>query len=250
MKSPAPIKKRKILFLLGLLLILLLITSQKSNDHSGTRLEDSIRLQTEKASSVSAVVNKGRRLPGGYIPNDLVTPKVNLRLASDSPEMQLRLQASTHLEHLFTSANNQGIKLMMASAYRSYDKQADLYNFYIEKNGQASADDYSARPGHSEHQTGLAVDIEPLNRMCELEECFATTPEGLWLADNAPSYGFIIRYEKNKKAITGYEYEPWHLRFLGIELAEKVKRSGLTLEEYFKLPAYSVYPTKIYELKN
>jgi D-alanyl-D-alanine carboxypeptidase len=164
--------------------------------------------------------------------------------------MQLRSEAAEALEKLFSEAKHQGIKLMMASAYRSYEQQEGLYNFYTEQDGHAKADGYSARPGHSEHQTGLAVDVEPLNRVCELEECFAGTPEGQWVAANAFKYGYIIRYEKGKKGLTGYEYEPWHLRYLGSELAANVKNSELTLEEYFKMPAHPDYPANIYQLKN
>lgn len=205
-------------------------------------------LSIDSANSVLAVVNKGRKLSNSYVPSDLVVPRVSLRLESSSPEMQLRYVAARALERLVIEARNNGLELMLTSAYRSYDQQVGLYNFYTEKNGQASADGYSARPGHSEHQTGLAVDLAPLSRFCELEECFGDTPEGKWLASNAPKYGFIIRYEKGNRLLTGYEYEPWHVRYIGEELASKINSSGQTLEQHFKLPARPDYPAKIYTL--
>lgn len=119
-----------------------------------------------------------------------------------------------------------GIVLFIMSGYRDYETQEVIYNRYVEEFGKEEADRFSARPGHSEHQTGYAFDLN------SLEESFADTPEGIWLAENCYKYGFIIRYPKDKEDITGYMYEPWHVRYLGKELSEKVYNSGLTLEEY------------------
>lgn len=113
------------------------------------------------------------------------------------------------------------------SGYRDYTYQEKLYNNYIKKYGKEKADTFSAQPGKSEHQTGLALDVG------KLDTSFGDTKEGKWLATNAHKYGFIIRYPKGKEKITGYEYEPWHIRYLGKDLATKVYKSGLTLEEYF-----------------
>lgn len=132
------------------------------------------------------------------------------------------------------AAGAEGLNLVLSSSFRSYSRQAALYSSYVSQDGQAAADKYSARPGHSEHQTGLAFDLSPVS------DAFAGTPEALWVAENCHKYGFIIRYPKGKEAITGYQYEPWHLRYLGVDAASKVAASGLCLEEY--LGVDSRYP--------
>src|SRR5579859_1275987 len=147
------------------------------------------------ASSLWVVVNKGRVLPSTFSPPNLVTPKVALRLGGSSSEMQLRAEAAAALEQMFNEAQREGLNLMLASGYRYYGNQLSTYNGFASKDGQAAADRYSARPGHSEHQTGLAADIEPANRRCELQNCFGDLAEGRWLAANAYKFGFIVRYQ-------------------------------------------------------
>ena len=126
-------------------------------------------------------------------------------------------------------AKSLGLNLWIASGYRSYSRQNTLYNNYVASDGKEVADTYSARPGYSEHQTGLAFDLN------SVENSFANTDEGKWVKDNCYRYGLIIRYPKEKENITGYMYEPWHLRYVGVELATKLYNDGnwLTLEEYF-----------------
>jgi zinc D-Ala-D-Ala carboxypeptidase len=133
---------------------------------------------------------------------------------------------------MISAASNAGIKMSYGSGYRSYARQQELYNNYVEQDGQAAADTYSARPGHSEHQTGLAVDVTDGGN-CYLRACFADTTSGQWVANNSHNYGFVIRYPKGKEPITGYQYEPWHLRYLGVDVAKDVYSSGKTLEEYY-----------------
>lgn len=135
-------------------------------------------------------------------------------------------EASNQLKVLQQEAKKLGLTINLKSGYRSYSYQKNLYNNYVLKHGQALADTFSARPGHSEHQTGLAFDVGIIS------DDFGLTKEGIWLAKNAHLYGFIIRYPKGKQAITGYKYEPWHIRYLGVETATKVYESGLCLEEY------------------
>ena len=135
-------------------------------------------------------------------------------------------EANQALAKLQTAASLEGYDLPTLSAYRSYDYQAGLYNDYVARDGKEAADRYSAQPGKSEHQTGLAFDIG------QLDDSFGETPAGKWLAQHAHEYGFIIRYPKGKEHITGYMYEPWHVRYLGIDTATSVYQSGLTLEEY------------------
>jgi len=136
---------------------------------------------------------------------------------------------------MFETAKNDGIDLMLGSGYRSYDVQAFYYNNYVNTYGQAEADRFSARPGTSEHQTGLALDVSGIDRVCYLEVCFEEQPAGKWVADNAHKFGFIIRYPEGKESITGYQYEPWHLRYVGQELATELNSLSLTMEEFFEI---------------
>lgn len=137
------------------------------------------------------------------------------------------------LMQMFADAANEGITLWVASGFRSYSWQNTIYNNYVAMDGKANADRYSARAGHSEHQTGLAFDLNYLTQE------FGQSREGLWLAENCHKYGFIIRYPQGKEHITGYMYEPWHIRYLGVDTASSVYESGLCLEEYLGIT--SVY---------
>jgi D-alanyl-D-alanine carboxypeptidase len=198
----------------------------------------------DAAESLWLIVNKARPLqPKDYAPANLRAPAIPLRLTAKDEEMLMRSDAAQALEQLVTAAKDQAsLQLMLSSAYRSYGFQRGLYNRYVSQQGQAVADSQSARPGHSEHQTGLAADVEPASRTCEVETCFATTPEGKWVAANAYSYGFVVRYPEGKQGITGYIYEPWHLRYVGTELATAIHAAGNpTLEEFFGLPAAADY---------
>ncbi len=157
------------------------------------------------------IANKTYPLPEGYAPGGLLPTVVEAWNA------------------MVDAAKEDGISLWIVSGYRSYQTQKTIYNNYVANNGQAQADTYSARPGHSEHQTGLAFDIN------EISYAFGESAAGKWVAEHAAEYGFIIRYPKEKQEITGYVYEPWHLRYLGTELATEVYESGLCLEEYFNI---------------
>ena len=162
------------------------------------------------------IANKTYSLPASYAPGDLTK------------------ECRAAFREMQQGAARSGIYLYIVSGYRSYYTQQSIYNRYCARDGRARADTYSARPGHSEHQTGLAMDLN------SLYASFAYTPEGRWLAANAYKYGFVIRYPKGKQSVTGYVYEPWHVRYLGKELAADVYHSGLCLEEYFGIPsAYS-----------
>lgn len=134
--------------------------------------------------------------------------------------------AGAALKNLQQAAKQAGHNIPLISGFRSYSQQQTIYSNYVKMDGQAKADTYSARPGHSEHQTGLAFDVGEIN------DYYGTTPAGTWLAQHAHLYGFIIRYPKNKTHITGYKYEPWHIRYVGIEHATNIYNRGITLEEY------------------
>lgn len=124
-------------------------------------------------------------------------------------------------------ASKQGLYIYFASGFRSYEYQSQIYNNYVARDGQAVADTYSARPGHSEHQSGLAIDVN------QVDNTFDNTAEAKWLADHCHEYGFILRYPQGKEDITGYQYESWHVRYVGTDLSYAIRNSGLTMEEYF-----------------
>lgn len=202
---------------------------------------DKSKHSIDEASSLWVIVNKQRPLPDGYRPDNLVYANVPLRLGQGSEEMLLRSDAAAAAEEMFAATAKDGLSLMIASGFRSQSYQAGLYNSYVTKDGQAAADTYSARPGHSEHQTGLVFDIEPQSRSCEVEECFGDLPEGQWVAAHAHEYGFIIRYPAGKQNLTGYIYEPWHLRYVGNELAQELFAEDLTMEQFFGLAPATSY---------
>lgn len=199
-------------------------------------------------ASLWAVVNKGRKLPADYVPANLVNPKIPLRLPAGDLEMTIRSDAAGALLAMNSKANTDNIHFMLASAYRSYSLQVSVYGSYVRSIGQAQADQSSARPGFSEHQTGLAADLEPQSRKCEVDPCFGATPEGKWLAENSYKYGFVVRYQNGKQNLTGYEYEPWHIRYVGVELAKEVHQTNQTLEQFFNLPPSVNYPAEPYQL--
>ena len=203
---------------------------------------NSRQLSITDPASYWVVVNKQHALrPTSYAPTDLVTPSVPLRVPGN-PTMQLRSETAAAVERMFAAAHADGIQLMVSSGYRSYDYQVSLYGGYVASAGQVQADIQSARPGYSEHQTGLAFDAEPVSRTCELEQCFADTPEGRWIATHAYSYGFILRYTPVDTAVTGYESEPWHFRFVGTALSGEMHHRGVTtLEQFFVISGGSKY---------
>ncbi len=195
---------------------------------------DKSQLSIDDPTSIWVVVNKLRPLnPRDYVPPDLVQVPVQHVYTP-----LLRKEASDAVVAMFAAAQSEaGLGLQSQSAYRSYSTQVSTYNGYVASRGQAGADLTSARPGYSEHQTGLALDISSVPAACTLAACFGQTPQGMWLAANAYRFGFILRYPADKTAITGYEYEPWHFRYVGVALATEMHDEGVeTLEEFFGLP--------------
>jgi len=195
----------------------------------------------EPASPVSAeakaailLVNKRHPLESTYKPDDLVVPDVPFSFEGDNPKKQLRKVAAEALERLFAQAQEDGVELRAVSGYRSYATQKSIFEYNAKLKGEAEANRTSAYPGQSEHQTGLAMDVSAASVNYALEEAFGETAEGVWLAENAARHGFIIRYPQEKEEITGYKYEPWHLRYVGVEVAEFVTEQGLTLEEFLE----------------
>lgn len=186
-----------------------------------------------KADSITVLVNKDYGLPSDYVPNDLEIPDIAFSFSGYHEKKLMREEAAKALEAMFQDAEEAGLSLLGVSGYRSFERQQAIYDRNVERDGRRLADLYSARPGFSEHQTGLAMDISTPSIHNRLDETFAATPEGKWLADHASEYGFIIRYPKDKSEITGYAYEPWHVRYVGKELAGKLNDNGLSLEEYY-----------------
>ncbi len=178
------------------------------------------------------LVNKQHAVTEDYVPNDLVVPNVNFSFEGMHEKKHLRKIAADALEELFQAANDQGVVLYAVSGYRSYERQQNVYNGHKQRLGEQQADSVSAKPGHSEHQTGLAMDVTSKSVNLELTEKFGDVPEGIWLAENAHKYGFIIRYQKDQEELTGYSYEPWHLRYVGKEVASSIYDQHITLETY------------------
>lgn len=222
-------------------------TSQPSNNTSQAvqpAVFDKHRYSTSDPSSIWVIVNKQHPLdPKTYIPAKLLVPNIPLRGNITGDEQQVDSAMAVPLEQMAAAAKNDGITLNLQSGYRSYNFQVNLYNLYVKNDGQTQADQESARPGYSEHQTGLAADLGGVTTpSCNVAQCFADTPEGEWLAAHAYQYGFVIRYPAGKQAITGYEYEPWHVRYVGTDLTQEMHKQGITtLEEFFGISGGETY---------
>lgn len=184
--------------------------------------------------SITVLVNKQFALPEGYTPPDLVEPNIPFIFKEKDDRRLMRKEATTALEKLVAGAKKDGIYLAGVSGYRSYATQKDIFEYYVRVQGKAVASKYSAIPRHSEHQTGLAIDVSGSDGRCAAEDCFGDTPEAKWLAQHAFEYGYIVRYQKGKESITGYNYEPWHIRYVGIALAKELTEKGITLDQYYK----------------
>lgn len=185
------------------------------------------------------VVNKSRALdPATFTPPELVYPEVTF--VNHQP---MRPEVAQALVALFDAGRSEaGLEFSVQSAYRSIESQVRVYNDDVARNGQAFADTDTARPAHSEHQTGLAVDISAVPARCSLSACFAQTPQGEWLAANAWRFGFLLRYPADKVEVTGFAFEPWHFRYVGVPLTTQLYTTGVTtLEEFFGLPGGTEY---------
>ena len=180
--------------------------------------------EADISKDIHVLVNKYYFLGPDYIPNDLVTIERGYGI-----DGQLRKMAYDAYVKMSDDANKEGLSFYITSPFRPYSSQERLYNNYCKNHGKESADTFSARPGFSEHQTGLVVDI--LTHGSDFDT-FEKTDEAKWLKENAHKYGFILRYPKESEAVTGYMYEPWHFRYVG-DIAEDIYRSNLTFDEYY-----------------
>ena len=199
-----------------LYILILIISSNFYKDIHYTRIKN-----------YDFVVNKSNRLPNSYVPNDLeqISEYYSLK------DKYLRHKARMAFEKMVKQAKKEGYNIIAVSTYRSYDYQKKLYNHYVEKKGLYYADMASARAGHSEHQTGLSVDVADLSYDYDN---FEKTKEFAWMIKNCFKYGFILRYPKAKFHITGFKYEPLHYRYVGINIAKYIHKKNITLEEYKK----------------
>lgn len=198
-----------------------IITDVNSNLDK-TKYEDTEKTNIEDDNLM--LVNKYYYLTEDYTPNDLVTLTSKYNTGINS---KMRKEAANQFMKMSDAATLDNITIKNASGYRSYQYQVNLYDKYVERDGKKAADTYSARPGFSEHQTGLVTDIN------QIDNSFENTDAFKWLQDNAYKYGFILRFPKDKEDVTGYQYEPWHYRYVGEYAAEKIHDENLTLEEYY-----------------
>ena len=172
------------------------------------------------------LVNKYNYLPDNYEIEDLV----NMSIKVSFQGKQIKKEVYEAFYKMSMDARSEDLTIVANSTYRDYDYQTALYKRYKNNKGQAYADKYAARPGHSEHQTGLAIDVSTLNSSLEN---FHETNEYKWLIDNAHKYGFILRYPENKEFLTGYNYESWHYRYVGVDVATQIKNEDITFDEYY-----------------
>ena len=189
-----------------------------------THYED--KIPAKNLNEETILVNKYYYLDENYVPNNL--EKINNQYALDN--MKLVKEAKEAFEKLSKDALKEKLNIIAMSAYRSYSYQIDLYNRYAKSDGKEKADTYSGRPGHSEHQTGLAVDV--YNKKLPYTS-FENTKEYEWMMKNAYKYGFILRFPKDKEEETGYHFESWHYRYVGIDIATYIKENNISFEEYY-----------------
>ena len=205
---------------------------------------DPPKYSTDEADSIWVVVNKQRQIsPLKYQPENLVSPAFPRPKVQNPFGLQLREEAALATVEMASAMAGEGIgTLILNSGFRTYKNQQGLYNRTRDTRGVAVAEKLSARPGHSEHQLGLAADFSVRGQGCVIMVCFGNTEAGKWLAENAYEYGFVLRYPKGFKPITGFQYEPWHFRYVGVELATEMKTKGIrTLEEFWELESAPGY---------
>ena|SRR5574344_1816 len=181
---------------------------------------------TDTSKDTLMLINKFYKVSSEYVPNDITS--IGLQYAFNGKS--IRSVAYEPLKDMIRDAKSAGYTILSNSGYRTYEEQEKVYKVYKASRGEAGADLIAARPGHSEHETGLAVDISKLSGS---GEAFDETPEFAWLSEHAHEYGFILRYPKGKKYLTGFDYESWHFRYVGIKVATEIKELGITFDEYY-----------------
>ena len=213
------LRKRIVKILFVILSVLLIVCSLR-------RENTTYNINTQNVINYKYIlVNKGNKLNNDFIPENLVKVK-----RCSLGNFYLEEEAAYAYESMCVDLINKGLNISITSAYRSYDEQKELYNTYLKLYGKSYVDKYVAIPGCSEHQTGLAVDLESLEY-----DIFKNSQEYLWVKENSYKYGFIIRYQKGREKITGYSAEEWHIRYVGKKTAEYIYKNNITFEEYYDL---------------
>lgn len=208
-------------------------TEQKAKEED--KPDDKPEIDIKSATSQYVLVNKTFGInPIDYKPGDLVIPNVETSSSDSKDEQSIRQLVKPNLEKMLADAKDAKFDLVMNSGFRSYKSQGFYFNNYVKQSGLEAAKKFSAEPGHSEHQTGLAFDLSYKDKKCYLDICFGQTDAGKWLAEHAHDYGFILRYPDGKMDITGYQYEPWHFRYVGKDMAKEIFEQNLTYEEFLK----------------
>jgi zinc D-Ala-D-Ala carboxypeptidase len=205
---------------------------------------DPPKYSIDEADSIWVVVNKQRQIsPLKYQPAALAFPAFPKPKVQNPFGLQMREEAAAATVELALAMAAAGKgTLILNSGFRTYKNQQGLYNRTRDTRGLAVAEKLSARPGHSEHQLGLAADFSVKGQGCVIMVCFGKTEAGIWLVENAHQFGFVLRYPKGYKPVTGFQYEPWHFRYVGVELATEIKTKGIkTLEEFWGLDAAPDY---------
>lgn len=221
-----PVLSRRQLLVAGTAWLLPAVIAPRdpSEPGPGTRRgarEELTQLEREDPDRLLAVVSKTRPVePLDYVPDDLVQWR--------NSSFELRAEVVDQLELLMTAADEAGHELRVVSGYRSYRTQAGTFDYWAAKEGAEAADRISARPGHSEHQTGLAVDLDGPGG-CYLDACFGSTPAGVWLAAECHRFGFVLSYPEGLEERSGFDYEPWHFRYVGRVAARRMRELGIEL---------------------
>lgn len=212
-------KQKKLKIIIFILLVLSI-----NHDNQKREFYHNIDMITNPNNNL-VLVNKFNQLPSNYIPHDL--EKIDTKYANDYK--YVRKVVKQAFEKLSKDAKKLGYDIIATSTFRSWKYQHSLYQYYVKEKGREYADNCSARPGHSEHQTGLAIDVMGENKDYNL---FQESNSFEWMKENAHKYGFIMRYPSGKEHITGFKYEPWHYRYVGKEAAKIIFEKQITLEEY------------------
>lgn len=207
-------------------------TGEKGKNTSRKETPSDTGSQGDKSSEYLVLVNKTHKIADRKPPEDLITLKTGSKPGITTENNKLRKVPAKHFYNLVKGAEAKGLEIVVTSAYRPYDYQKKLHDRYENADGSVKANTYSAKAGYSEHETGLCLDVSSPSVNYNLAQAYGTTEEGKWLAEHAHRYGFIIRYPKGKEKITGYDYEPWHIRYVGKDAAAEIYKKKQTLEEY------------------
>lgn len=206
---------------------------QEEEQPNDDQINREAALKDAEEKGLLILVNKEHPVDQDYKPDDLAEIKYYVPDRSETTRY-MREEAAEAFHQMVDKAAQDGVELRMTTAYRSYDFQKLLFDNYVAQEGEEQANTFSAKPGQSEHQTGLAVDVSSPSVDYQLSNDYGKTKEGKWIADNAHRFGFILRFPEGKAEITGYQYEPWHLRYVGLIAAKEIYDEGLSLEEYLQ----------------